>query len=158
MTNHLGNSFFFFQRKKITFFLLLCFWLCCEQRHLLVFWCSCSGTVCCSIKPQITTDVIKSATTEVLMGYNLFKSAYLPMYRDGEDGLDVGQHCFELLRILLEAHFCQYQRLTDILDEKENKRSPFHKWKPSNSSVEKHRNTSVQCITSASKISLCRAC
>ncbi len=40
------------------------------------------------------------------------------MYRDGEDGLDVGQHGFEMLRVLLEAHFCQYQRLADILDEK----------------------------------------
>lgn len=38
------------------------------------------------------------------------------MYRDGEDGLDVGQHCFELLRILFEPHFRQYQRLTNILD------------------------------------------
>lgn len=50
--------------------------------------------------------------------YMLCISVYLPMYGDGEDGLDVGQHCFELLRIRLEAHFCQYQRLANILDEK----------------------------------------
>lgn len=40
------------------------------------------------------------------------------MHRDGEDGLDVGQHCFELLRILLEAHFCQHHRLANVLDGK----------------------------------------
>lgn len=43
------------------------------------------------------------------------------MHRDGEDGLDVGQHCFEMLRILPEAHFCQYQRLAYILDENTTK-------------------------------------
>lgn len=42
------------------------------------------------------------------------------MHRDGEDGLDIGQHRFETLRILLEAHFCQYQGLAYILDEKQN--------------------------------------
>lgn len=43
---------------------------------------------------------------------------YLPMYRDGEDGVDVGQHCFEMLRILLEAHFRQYQGLANVLNGK----------------------------------------
>lgn len=45
-------------------------------------------------------------------------SVYLPMYRDGEDGLGVGQHHFKMLRILLEANFGQYQRLGNILDDK----------------------------------------
>lgn len=45
--------------------------------------------------------------------------AYLPVHGDGEDGLHVGQHCFELLRILFESHFCQYQRLANVLDREE---------------------------------------
>lgn len=43
---------------------------------------------------------------------------YLPVDRDREDALDVGQHCLEMVRILLEAHFCQHQRLADVWDEK----------------------------------------
>lgn len=61
--------------------------------------------------------VTKSNRSEMVKDYNWCTSVYLPMYRDGEDGPDVGQHCFELLRILLEAHFCQHQRLANILDE-----------------------------------------
>lgn len=59
--------------------------------------------------------------------YNFCMSVYLPVHRDGEDGLDVGQHCVELLRILLEAHFCQHHRLADILGGK-HKMKNDHIW------------------------------
>lgn len=41
-------------------------------------------------------------------------AAYVPMNGDGKDGVDVAQHCFEMLWILLEAHLCQNQRLADV--------------------------------------------
>lgn len=37
---------------------------------------------------------------------------------NGKDGVDVAQHCFEMLRILLEAHLCQDQRLADVWNGK----------------------------------------
>ena len=46
---------------------------------------------------------------------------YLPVHRDGEDGPDVGQHGFESLGITVEVHFCQYQRLFNILEGRQNK-------------------------------------
>lgn len=36
------------------------------------------------------------------------------MYGDGQDGVDVPQHCFEMLWVLLEAQLCQNQRLADV--------------------------------------------
>lgn len=36
------------------------------------------------------------------------------MNGDGKDGVHVAQHCFEMFRILLEAHLCQNQRLADV--------------------------------------------
>lgn len=36
------------------------------------------------------------------------------MYGDGKDGVDVAQHCLEMLWILPEAHLCQNQRLADV--------------------------------------------
>lgn len=43
---------------------------------------------------------------------------HAPVDRNGEDGVDVAQHCFEMLRILLEAHLCQDQRLADVWNGK----------------------------------------
>ena len=60
--------------------------------------------------------------------YNLRISSYLPMNWDGEDLLDVVQHYLEVLWILLKAHFCQHQRLADILDE--NKDEIIHLFYP----------------------------
>lgn len=48
------------------------------------------------------------------------------MHRDGEDGLDVSQHCIETLRIRAEVHFCQYDGSADILDRNTKN---INKWK-----------------------------
>lgn len=45
-------------------------------------------------------------------------AAHAPVHRYGKDGVDVAQHCFEMLRILLEAHLCQDQRLADVWNGK----------------------------------------
>lgn len=43
------------------------------------------------------------------------------MYRDAEDVSDVGHHCLKLLGVLLEAHFCQHQGFTNILEGNKKK-------------------------------------
>lgn len=45
------------------------------------------------------------------------------MYRDAEDVSDVGHHCLKLLGVLLEAHFCQHQGFTNILEGNKKKTS-----------------------------------
>ena len=44
----------------------------------------------------------------------------LPMDRNGEDGVDVGHHCFEVLRVLLETHLREHQGLSDVYTRKES--------------------------------------
>lgn len=77
--------------------------------------------ICCRIKwDSVTKYLTKSTRTWIF--WIITVCAYLPVYRDGEDGLDVGQHCFELLRILFESHFCQYKGLANILDRNTTQR------------------------------------
>lgn len=102
-------------------------YLCCEQIHLLLFSCITDKTatqreLAVVFNPNCCNHSYHWINQDwYVMNYNLLISSYLPMHRNGEDGLDVCQHCFELLWILLEAHFCQYQRLANILDWKQNK-------------------------------------
>lgn len=51
---------------------------------------------------------------QLLVGALGESPSHVPVDRDGQDGLDVAQHGFEMLWVLLEAHLCQNQRLADV--------------------------------------------